>query len=63
MQVYKMSTFDKKGKKLPYSLEIEVDNISSSIKKHYLRYSKMFLSSQIESIEFITSKNTKTWHN
>ncbi len=52
MKLYKMSTFDKKGKKLSYSLEIEVDKISASIKKHYLRYSKMFLSSQIESIEF-----------
>jgi len=52
MQVYKMSTFDKKGNKLSYSLQIEVDNISASIKKHYLNYCKMFLSSQIESIEF-----------
>ena len=54
MKVFKMSTFDKKGKTLSYSLEIEVDKISASIKKHYLNYSKMFLSSQIESIEFNT---------
>lgn len=52
MKLYKMSTFDKKGKKLSYSLEIEVDKISVSLKKYYLNYCKMFISPSIYQISF-----------